>query len=139
MSYAFAPPKALAALIIFAAHQRQANKQNYDSYNKINGKVIYIIHLLIRPSFFPPQSAGRIRAIYIFFLSAPFAMLVYNPLVKYERGSSSTACALRRIYLLYYLLTISRTITAYTFTVCIIIFGYKITYKKRPACSVLLL
>ena len=90
MSYAFAPPKALAALIIFAAHQRQANQQHYDSYNKINGKVIYIIHLLIRPSFFPPQSAGRIRAIYIFFLSAPFAMLVYNPLVKYERGSSST-------------------------------------------------
>lgn len=52
MSYAFAPPKALAALIIFAAHQRQANQQHYDSYNKINGKVIYIIHLLIRPSFF---------------------------------------------------------------------------------------
>lgn len=52
MSYAFAPPKALAALIIFAAHQRQGNQQHYDSYNKINGKVIYIIHLLIRPSFF---------------------------------------------------------------------------------------
>ena len=97
MSYAFAPPKALAALIIFAAHQRQANQQHYDSYNKINCKVIYIIHLLIRPSFFPPQSAGRIRAIYFFFLSAPFAMLVYNTLVKYERGSSSTACALRQM------------------------------------------
>jgi len=97
MSYAFAPPKALAALIIFAAHQRQANQQHYDSYNKINGKVIYIIHLLIRPSFFPPQSAGRIRAIYFFFLSAPFAMLVYNLLIKYERGSSSTTCALRQI------------------------------------------
>ena len=50
---------------------------------------------------FLPQSAGRIRAIYFFFLSAPFAILVYNPLVKYERGSSSTACALRQRYLLY--------------------------------------
>ena len=79
---------------------------------------------------FPPQSAGRIRAIYFFLLSAPFAMLVYNPLVKYERGSSSTACALRQRYLLYCLLTVCRTIAANAFAGCIIIFSYKVTYKN---------
>jgi len=95
--YTFVPPKALS-LLITASNKCQTNQQYNERYSKIDCEVIHVL--------FPPQSAGRIRAIYFFFLSAPFAMLVYNPLVNYERGSSSTACALRQRYLLYCLLMV---------------------------------
>lgn len=91
--YTFVPPKALSLLII-ASNKCQTNQQYNERYSKIDREVIHVTC-----SFFFRRRAQAAYVRYTSFLSAPFAMLVYNPLVKYERGSSSTACALRQYYI----------------------------------------